>query len=63
MDQNFINQLINGRTTVKVIVTNGFQLRGRIVDQSDKAIIIRRGDKVERLIYKHAISTIEPAAE
>ena len=41
MEQNFINQLINSRKQVKVIVNNGFQMRGRILDQNDKAIIVR----------------------
>lgn len=43
MDQNFINQLINSRKSVRVIITNGFQIRGRIVDQSGTAVIIRGG--------------------
>ena len=63
MEQNYINRLINSRATVRVIVSNGFQLRGRIVDQSDKAIILKGGDRVEKLIYKNMISTIEPCAE
>ena len=63
MDQNFINQLINSRKTVKVILTNGYQVRGRIGEQSDAAIILRGNDNAEWLIYKRAISAIEPAAE
>ena len=62
MEQNYINDLINRLTNVRVYTINGYQLRGRIVDQSSNAIIMKV-DKVERLIYKHAISTIEPVSE
>lgn len=62
MEQNYINDLINSRANVRVITINGYQLRGRILDQSSNAIIMKV-DKVERLIYKHAISTIEPVSE
>lgn len=62
MEKNHIEGLINDRTYVKVFIVNGYQLRGRIIDQSDKAIILK-ADKTEKLIYKHAISTIEPVEE
>ena len=62
MEQNYINDMINQRTNVRIYTTNGYQLRGRILDQSSNAIIMKV-DKVERLIYKHAISTIEPVSE
>ena len=62
MEQNFINDLINSRANARVITINGFQIRGRIVEQNAEAVIIK-ADKVEKLVYKHAISTIEPVSE
>jgi len=60
MDQNYLRQLFNSHTLVRVFITNGFQLKGYIDDIGDNAIILE-SEKKRRLIYKHAISTIEPA--
>lgn len=60
MEQSYLKQLFANHTLVTVIVTNGFQLKGYIDDMDDKAIILESKNK-RRLIYKHAISTIEPA--
>lgn len=62
MEQNYINQLINSRANARVITINGFQIHGRIVDQNAEAVIIK-ANKVEKLVFKHAISTIEPVVE
>ena len=62
MEQNYINDMINNMTNVRVYTINGYQLRGRIMDQSSDVLIIK-ADKVEKLVYKHAISTIEPVTE
>ena len=59
MEHTFLKSLIDSRTHVRVIVTNGFQMTGRILDQDDRAILIREDGGVEKMVYKHAISTIE----
>lgn len=59
MEMNRIQQLFANHTKVRVYITNGFQLVGVIDDQDENAIILESGGK-RKLIYKHAISTIEP---
>lgn len=59
MEHTFIGDLIRGKAHVRVIVTNGYQMTGRILDHSDRAILIREDGGVEKMVYKHAISTIE----
>lgn len=43
---------------VKIILVNGFQLRGTIVSYDDKVVIVQT-DGAQQMIYKHAISTID----
>lgn len=41
MEQTFLADLIRHKHHVRVFVTNGFQMTGRILDHSDQAILIR----------------------
>lgn len=59
MNETFLNDLIRHKNHVKVIVINGYQMTGRIREQDDKAILIREDGGAEKMVYKHAISTIE----
>ena len=59
MEHTFIGGLIRGKAHVRVIVTNGYQMTGRIKDQDDRAVLIKEDGGVEKLVYKHAISTVE----
>lgn len=59
MEMNYLRDLLHSGTTVKVIVTNGFQLVGYIDDIGEKAIILESAG-VRKLVFFHAISTIEP---
>lgn len=59
MEHTFLKSLIDSKAHVRVIVTNGFQMTGRILDQDDRAILIREDGGVEKMVYKHAISTVE----
>ena len=61
MDNTFLRNLIDRKDSVRVIITNGFQMTGKILDHNDKAIIVREDTSgMENLVYKHAISTIMP---
>lgn len=57
---SFIERVMKEKTMVNIITTNGFQMRGKIVE-NDLAYVVVNVGKVEKMVYKHAISTIEPA--
>lgn len=57
---NYVENLIRSGTNVAVIMTNGFQMRGRIVAIDTDCIYVK-ADGVDQVVYKHAVSTIRPA--
>ena len=59
MEYPFVKNLTNDKAHVRLITVNGFQMTGRIKDQDDRAVLIKEDGGVEKLVYKHAISTIE----
>lgn len=48
------------RQVVTIIMTNGFQMKGRIT-ASDRKIVVLEIRKEQQIVYKHAISTIVAA--
>lgn len=56
----YIDSCITNETTVNVITINGFQMFGKIIEEHDSYIVLVCGN-TKKLVYKHAISTIEPA--
>lgn len=53
-------EAIESKLHVRVITINGFQMCGVIIDESDDYIVIRvNGNK--KIVFKHAISTVEAA--
>jgi RNA chaperone Hfq len=46
------------RRPVTVIITNGFQLKGRVTAFDNYTVVLESGDR-QMMIYKHAISTIQ----
>lgn len=61
MQEQFLNTLRQERTPVTVFLMNGFQLRG-VVTGFDHYAVMVLSDGRQNMIYKHAISTISPAA-
>lgn len=63
-NNNSISRLLSnwkdGSYRVKIITTNGFQMKGMIVDEDEERILFDERDRYgkEIIIYKHAISTI-----
>lgn len=57
---NYIASCIAEQRTVVIITLNGFQMRGKIVEDADSGLRFVTDDK-EVFVYKHAISTIRPA--
>ena len=58
-ETNYLQNLISNKTRVVVFMTNGFQMRGFITGYDQEAILFF-GDGTEKMLYKHAVSTIEP---
>ena len=62
LQDKFLNQTRRDRTPVTIFLMNGFQLRGYILSFDQFAVLILSEGK-QNLIYKHAISTIQPAEQ
>ena len=56
----FLTKVRKQAVSVTVFLMNGFQLRGTIVSFDQFAVLVFSEGK-QNLIYKHAISTIQPA--
>ena len=57
----FLNQVRKDRMPITVFLVNGYQIRG-IVKGFDNYTIVLDSEGKQQMIYKHAISTISPAA-
>ncbi len=60
LQDNILNAVRKKNITVTIYLTNGFQLKGKVIG-FDNFTIILESDGKNQLIYKHAISTIVPA--
>ena len=60
LQDRFLNQARKDRTMLTLFLMNGFQLRGTIVSFDQFAVLVLSEGK-QNLIYKHAISTVQPA--
>lgn len=59
LQDRFLNQARKDRIPVTLFLMNGFQLRGTIQSYDQFAVLVL-SDGRQNLIYKHAISTIQP---
>jgi host factor-I protein len=57
----FLNNIRKNKTPVTVFLVNGVKLQG-IVTWFDNFSLLLRRDSHSQLVYKHAISTVMPAA-
>ena len=60
LQDRFLNQARKDRTLLTLFLMNGFQLRGTIISFDPFSVLVL-SDGRQNLIYKHAISTIQPA--
>ena len=58
MPDTYLEECMFARHECRVITTNGFQMVGVIVHDGGSHIVITVDGK-NRMVYKHAISTIE----
>lgn len=59
MPDTYIEEAMFARTNVVVYTINGYQIRGVIVHNDDDYIVVLSSGK-NKMLFKHAISTIEP---
>ncbi|UBH14099.1 RNA chaperone Hfq [Macrococcus armenti] len=52
----FLDNYKENQQEITVFLTNGFQMKGTVLDYDKYVILLKVGDK-QNLIYKHAIST------
>lgn len=55
----FLNQVRKDKILVTIFLVNGFQIRG-LVKGFDNFTVVVELDGKQKLIYKHAMSTVEP---
>jgi len=60
LQEVFLNQVRRSKALVTVFLVNGFQIRG-IVTGFDSFTVVLDSDGKQQLVYKHAISTIQPS--
>lgn len=60
MLDSYIEECIINMHTVNIITVNGYQMVSKILHEEQDYIVVLNGNK-KKLIFKHAISTIEPA--
>ena len=60
MRDGYIETCIINQNIVNIITLNGYQMLAKIlVEEEDHIVVLCNGKK--KLVFKHAISTIEPA--
>jgi host factor-I protein len=59
VQDDFLQTLVRGKTTVNVFLVNGIKLSGQLAAFDQFVVLLESGTGV-RLIFKHAISTMLP---
>ena len=57
----FLNHVRKNKVPVTAFLINGIKLQGVITSFDNFCLLLRRDDQVQ-LVYKHAVSTVMPAA-
>ncbi len=61
LQDNFLNEARRKNIPITIYLVNGFQMRGT-VQGFDSFTVALLSEGRQQLIYKHAISTIQPAS-
>lgn len=59
LQEELLDEIVEGKVPATIYLMNGFQLRGIILDHDDAVIVIEQEGK-HQMIYKHAVSTVVP---
>ena len=60
IQDKFLNHVRKEKIQVTIYLVNGVRLTGT-VEGFDDFIVVVESDKGQQMVYKHAVSTIEPA--
>ena len=60
LQETFLNQVRKHKVPVTIFLVNGFQIKGQVTG-FDSFTVVLSSEGRQQLIYKHAISTIQPA--
>lgn len=63
IQDTFLNACRKSKTSVTIFTTNGVPMTGRVEAFDDFSILLIDKEKVQKLIYKSALSTIVPSKE
>lgn len=59
IQDDFLQMLVNDKTTVNVFLVNGIRLSGQLAAFDQFVVLLASGPGVQ-LVFKHAISTVLP---
>ncbi|WP_236674421.1 RNA chaperone Hfq [Paraburkholderia hospita] len=59
VQDDFLQMLVNDKTTVNVFLVNGIRLSGQLAAFDQFAVLLESGPGAQ-LVFKHAISTVLP---
>lgn len=59
LQDTFLNKARKENVEITIFLVNGYQIKGKVKGFDNYTIILENEEK-QQLIYKHAISTIEP---
>ena len=59
LQDRFLHALATGKSAVTIFLVNGVMLQGEVAGFDQFSLLLRRGALVQ-LVYKHAVSTIQP---
>lgn len=60
LQDTFLNQVRKDNVPVTVFLVNGYQLKGSVRGFDNFTVILTDSESRQQLVYKHAISTIQP---
>ncbi len=60
LQDTFLNQVRKDNVPVTVFLVNGYQLKGNVRGFDNFTVILTDSESRQQLVYKHAISTIQP---
>jgi len=63
IQHDILDKLKEEKTEVTLYLTNGFQLKGNIEGFDNFTILLNSEEEGYKLIFKHAISTLDPQGE
>ena len=61
LQDTFLNQVRKENMPVTVFLVNGYQLKGIVKGFDNFTIIMVDADGRQQLVYKHAVSTVQPS--